>query len=70
MSKDDKILRTAGKRGKTKAQIATAIGTGHSYASRRVNALVDAGRLTVVGQVKPAGGVGRPSPRYARNDSA
>lgn len=61
---DTKFITAAGKRGKTKSQLAARLGVGHSYVSRRVNALVAAGLLEVKGYEKPS--VGRPAPRYGR----
>lgn len=63
----DRILKAAGRRGKTKAQLAEQFGVGFSYISRNVNELVDAGLL--VGTVARPKGRGRPATRYARVDS-
>lgn len=61
---EDKILRKAAtKKGKTKDELALALGVGHSYVSRLVNRLVGEGKLAVVGQDKPH--TGRPAPRYS-----
>lgn len=52
MSTKDKIIRTAGRRGKTKQQIAEAVGVGYSQAAKVVNELVFSGRLRISGATK------------------
>jgi len=59
----DKILKAAGKKGKTKAELADKLGVGYSTCSVAVNELVKDGFLVVTGKVK-TGQAGRPSTLY------
>jgi response regulator of citrate/malate metabolism len=59
----DKILKAAGKKGKTKIELATKLDIGYSTCSVLVNELVKEKKLVVTGQVK-TGTVGRPATKY------
>jgi predicted ArsR family transcriptional regulator len=59
----EKIVKAAGKRGRTKTELAEKLGVGHSYVSRLVNELYDDGKLVVIKTKKRE--TGRPAPVYA-----
>lgn len=69
-SRGDQLLAAVGrgKKGKTKAELAATLGVGPSYINRIVNAGVASG--TLVENITPANGRGRPPKRYARANVA
>jgi len=58
----DKIIKSAGKRGKTKYELADKLQISYSACSAAVNALVKSGDLVVTGKVQH--GVGRPAIKF------
>lgn len=53
------IVKVAGKKGKTKVQIADAVGISYSHAAKTVNDLLFEGKLEIVSRTKSGADVFR-----------
>lgn len=62
----EQVAKAAGKRGKTKPEIAARFGIGLTLASDLVNRAAEAKLVKAAKTKKPAGGLGRPPVVYVK----